>query len=264
MYVFLFLLPFVPVASWHCLLLHRQTSHLGWSLMYWAWFLLAVLLEPFAAAFIIYSIGHLIPPHVNPELRLINDVLQHWIPFVPNAFYYFCNPLVAAAILFTLFVMCKNAEFRHRGLFTLGSAVLLRDLTTTLTQLPMSQFDIAPGDCVAYSTLPYLQIFAQHTVTGFACADYNYSGHTIFFTVGLIAMMLSIADGTLHLGVAAAAICRWLSVLTYATCLLCLVASRAHYSIDVLESGFITGTFYFFISPKVVRFFDQLAARSDL
>jgi hypothetical protein len=270
-----FLAAFVPFAAAHSWFLHNRTQrlHCFESSAYFFWFLLSVALEPFSAAFIVYSLGNLIPQNVDPELRVINDVIHYLVPYTPDLYYYVANPLVIATIVFLFALMICDSTFRERALFTLGSAMLLRDLTIFVTQLPLTQLDMDDTQCIEYASLSYIDIL-KHTLQGFACGDYNYSGHTIFFTVGFIGVVevllpSSDPDGVdVDVNAKCATLAKarrhrkwWISVLfaLYLGEMLCMVISRAHYTIDVIESCFITTTFYYCISPFVTRYFDRLA-----
>lgn len=248
------LLVFLPVCIIHTYHLWKRAVRGKDCALYLSWFVLSIMIEPFSAAFIIYSQGNLIPPNIDPELRVINDVIQHNIPFTPDLFYYYCDPMAALAIGFILLVCYRSVEYRERALFTLGSSFILRDLTIVLTQLPLTQLDIATNSCLEYSTLTFTEILLKHTLLGFACGDYNYSGHTIIFTTALWGLGV-IFNECRHRR--SSILMMVFGILTYISCTLALVISRAHYSIDVIESLFITSTFYYFISPKVVNYFGR-------
>ena len=239
----------LPFAVYHSYNLYQQTKD-KWSIVYFLWFALAMIVEPFSAAYIIYSLGNYVPK-VDPQDRFLHDVIHSFSPYVPNAFYYFANPLVFINIACIMYLSCRNTIFRHRALFTLGTVVLLRDITMVMTQLPLTWFDVSSNPCIEYSALPYSQILA-HTLQGFSCADYHFSGHTIFYSVGAFALnSLLMTTPALNNSTPKN---RWLPLLiiVYIVEVLSLVISQAHYTIDVIESTFITSTVYYFISPFIV------------
>ncbi len=234
----------LPHAIYHAHCLHRTQGSIWRILGYVILFTLAIITEPYAAAFIIYSRGHLVP-QVNPLTHRIYDLLHAALPYIPDMFTYFANPMVGLSMVLILYVMCIDGTYRERGLYTLGIVVLFRNFTIIATQLPLSQFDIDSGTCIEYSHLSYAAALS-HTWTGYACGDYFFSGHTTFFTTALIA-----AKERWRLrGV-------WLGGAIYFVCVLSLLISRVHYSIDVLQAFIVTMTIYYGLSPYIVAYVSE-------
>jgi len=210
------------------------------------WFAAPIFLEPLAAAYIIYNVK------IYPDPRLINDVMFSFLPYEPFAYTYYATILLAITFIPCLLYAFKNEDFRSNAFVTIGTVFLFRDISITLTNLPLTLHDLNDPRCIRYSKLTFNEILA-HTYLGYECADYFFSGHMLFFTLGFIATYNLLGKYSLIF-----------LIPLYLTCILALLLSRVHYSIDIIHSIFITTMVYNFLTPLMLNKLDQLIEQNIL
>lgn len=227
-------------------------------------FPLSIILAPISDAFVIWSLRPV--AHIDPESRIAYDVFHHWLPYTPSLFYDLCNPMVfvyAFSILIFISISPDEADHRdtsHRHfrrinvLTTMGMAFMLRNITIAVTHIPLSRLDI-DGGCLLDSSMSFQKILTK-TFSMYSCGDYFYSGHTIIFTIGFISTIQLLRHNlprTLEMLTYPLAL---LSTGVFLLCELSLLASQAHFTIDILMSIMICYSFYNIQSPRLIFLLD--------
>lgn len=184
--------------------------------------LLAILLEPLAMSILLYT-------KVLDD-KPAYDIIHSLLPYTPNYFTYYCDPMVFAAMLYLLYIIYKNEDDWRYIIFTVcGSLLLLRNFTIVLTSLPWTQYSYDDQKCKNLIGADYLTILAKSWQYVF-CGDFLFSGHTVFYTITLIVML----ERSVYIWPKIA------SCIIYLTCVIGLIVSRAHYTDDVIIAALLT------------------------
>ena len=162
------------------------------------------------------------------ELGLENAWISEtifWCLFIPFIFWSF-SPFVTARKRF------YTAVIYARILMVLTACQILRIISFTVTQLPAPNYHCRKGEPTAVREMPaswwghiYVDVGRQAT---HGCGDLIFSSHTTFVLVGCLTF--TEYGETLILKIIS-----WLGVLAMG---LCIVASRKHYSVDVIVAWY--------------------------
>jgi hypothetical protein len=240
--LWLLTLCFSPFAIRSCFSCMQSKNKLSFILA--IWFIISLILEPFAASTIIYNLRYV--SHIDPMTRIPYDFFHMILPYVPGMYWYYCTFMLCIVLPIIIFVIYHDQDKRDNILFTVATLLLIRNFTISLTNIPLSYFDIDDGRCISYSKLPYFQIL-KHTLLGFECADYFFSGHMIFYTLGLICAQ------NLSQNLSQNIYYQTSIIIIYISCVFAILMSQAHYSIDVLFGILSTLAMYYFISPSIIN-----------
>lgn len=209
------------------------------------WFCASILLEPLSAAYIIYHL------QVYPDPRLLHDLMFEILPYWPWVYNYYSTVMLAVIALPCLYLAYKDKDFRYNIFVTIGTVFLFRDLSIVITNLPLTLHDLNDPKCINYSMLSFNNIL-KHTYFGYECADYFFSGHMLFYTLGFIAMYKIFKKYILIIMIP------W-----FISCMLALLIARIHYSIDIVHSVFITTMVYNFVTPLMIKKLDEIFGEID-
>jgi len=148
-----------------------------------------------------------------------------WCLFIPFVFWSF-SPFVTARKRF------YTAVIYARILMVLTTCQILRIISFTVTQLPAPNYHCRAGEETAIREMPsawwghvYVDVGRQAT---HGCGDLIFSSHTTFVLVGVLTF--TEYGETLLLKVIA-----WIGVAAMG---LCIIASRKHYSVDVVVAWY--------------------------
>lgn len=202
------------------------------------WFIVSLVTEPFIAAVIIKNL--------NKNIYNVNDILFTLLPYVGIVYDYYSTPLLVIFMILIIISICKSKICKYNIILTIANVFHMRNISIIATTLPLIRHDIDDMRCVQYSELPYMKIL-EHTSSGFECSDYFFSGHTVFYTLGLISVF-SLINNKLVLA---------FSSIVYISCLVSLLIARVHYTIDIIFGVYLTLTMYYWISPNIIKWMNR-------
>ena len=261
-------LSFLPFLIWHAhrfknhALIHEQntTSLVMLSLLV----CMVLVTEPFCDAFILTRLRDV--ENINPLDRVIYDIGHEILPFAPDMFTQFCNPMLLVCAIFMALDMYFDPQMIPHRLVTYFAVMFMRNCLIMTTQLPLALYDIR-DNCMATVNDSYSALVSR-AFTLVSCGDYFFSGHTIVYCMTYLSFLTSLRMEYFSTqSVAHRRLSRSLHVilvLSLATCLVGLISSQAHYTIDVLSSLFFTSTFFFSYSPMIVAKFYLMLKTDEL
>lgn len=209
--------------------------------------IMSMIIETFTDAYIIYSLKKF--NSINLEDRLINDVffdlITFLLKFIPSMYNYICTPVLFLALGMIGFSF-KNQKYFDTAILNITIMFFLRDFSTLLTNLPLTKYDIHDGRCLEYSRLSFIEIWKKHTIHGFECGDYFFSGHTSFFTFGLINLN-TFFKKYIYIG-----------YIIWIIGILGLLISNAHYSIDILYGTLMAIIINYYVSNYIIKWYFKM------
>lgn len=220
---------------------YKSTKH--WiSFILLASVLITAFVETITASLIIHNLQNY--NKIDPKDRFAYDFFHSILPYNYN-FYYHTIVLLILCTVGCIFRSYYDRIFREKCLISISVLYMLRNISTVLTNIPLTQFDVDGDVCLPLSELPFVIIWKKAlSLQIFECGDYFFSGHMIMATLGIIACWIyckTIAT-------------KVLVSLLYLYMILALLISRAHYSIDILFGIILTYVFYYVFSDPLCRY----------